>query len=157
MFMLRGVSFLVPNEYGRYLAEILEPFYCSKYNWKLECSTEIWKKKNGQQDVDLFDDVTDIVDGEIFGELIKNNIYYVIFATLKAFPKNAQLSRFNTYQEFLQSDCELCLLIADCSYVEIYCKNSLLIDKLFKNAEAKGYEQVQYIDEKNDYRTKMCV
>jgi hypothetical protein len=154
--MNRGVSFQIPNQYGSCLAEILAPVDCSKYNWKLECSTEIWKKEQGQQDKDLFDNAN-IMDGVIFENLIKNNIYYVIFATLKAFPNETQVSKFDTYEGFIQSDCVLCLLIADCSYVEMYCKDTLLLNKLYANGKISGFEQIEYIDDENDYRIKMSV
>lgn len=150
----RGVSFQIPNKYGKYLAQILEPLDCTPYDWKIECSTEVWKRAYGQRDEDLFDNAN-VVDGVIFDELIKSNIYYVIFTTLKAFPKGTHLNNFDTYEEFLKSDCELCLLIADCSYVELYCKNLTILEKLYDNARAKEYEGIECIDE-NDPRTKMC-
>ncbi len=152
--MKRGVSFLIPNAYGRYLAEILEPINCSKYQWKLERSTEMWKKVPEQRDEDLFDDAN-VVAGVDFDDLIKRNIYYIIFATINAFPNGTQLSNIDTYEDYVKSDCEICLLIADCSYVEVYCKDPLLINKLYDNANAKGFEKLGYINEENDYRTKM--
>jgi len=72
--MKRGICFRSPNEYGKYLAEILEPFECTQYNWKLECITEVWKRVHGQRDEDLFDNAN-VVDGVIFDELIKSNIF----------------------------------------------------------------------------------
>jgi hypothetical protein len=47
-------------------------------------------------------------------------------------------------------------LIADSSYVEIYCKDPLLINIIYDTAKKVGYESLEFIDE-NDGRTRMSV
>ncbi|MBU3196705.1 DUF2691 family protein [Clostridium algidicarnis] len=32
----RGLRFLIPNDYGSFLSEILEPTQCCKYNWSID-------------------------------------------------------------------------------------------------------------------------
>lgn len=138
-----GVRFQIPNEYGKYIAEILEPVECSKYNWKMECSTEIWRVVDGDLDDALLS--SEIIEGKEFLSLIKNNTYYLIFATLKAFPKGAPIIKVSKYEDYISSDCEISFIVADCSYVCLFCKNITLTEQLYNNAKDKGFEEVKYI------------
>ncbi|KAF1342305.1 hypothetical protein ABP1_3037 [Bacillus subtilis] len=67
------------------------------------------------------------------------------------------VNQVNTYEEFADSDCELVLLIADNSYVSIYCKNKNIIEKLYFNALQNDFEDVQFITDENDTRTSLTV
>lgn len=67
------------------------------------------------------------------------------------------VNQVNTYEEFADSDCELVLLIADNSYVSIYCKNKKFIEKLYFNALQNDFEDVQFITDENDTRTSLTV
>lgn len=48
------------------------------------------------------------------------------------------------------------MLVADCSFADVYCKDNSLIEKLYDNATAKGYAEIEYIDE-NYNRTGMYI
>jgi len=146
--MKRGVRFQIPNEYGKYLAEILKPIDCTKYNWKVECSTEIWKVTDGNLGDRLLS--YDIIDGNEFSNLIRSSMYYLIFATLKAFPKGAPIIEIPKYEDFISSNCEISFIVADYSYVCLLCKNVSLAEKLFINAKNKGFEEIIYIDENDN-------
>lgn len=146
--MKHGVRFQIPNEYGKYLAEILEPIDCTKYNWKVESSTEIWKVTDGKLGDELLSD--DLIDGNKFSNLIKSSMYYLIFATLKAFPKGIPIIEIPKYEDFISSDCEISFIVADCSFVCLLCKNVSFAEKLFINAKNKGFEKIIYIDENDN-------
>jgi hypothetical protein len=146
--MKRGVRFQIPNEYGKYLAEILEPIDCTKYNWKIECSTEIWKVTDGKLGDGLLSD--DLIDGNEFSKLIRSSMYYLIFATLKAFPKGVPIIEIPKYEDYISSDCDISFIVADCSYVCLLCKNVFLVEKLYNNAKDKGFEKIRYIDENDN-------
>ena len=96
------------------------------------------------------------MDGIELKHLIENKTYYMIFADLQAYPKGT-LSHIKTYEEFIESQCELVLLVADCSYVTIYCKNKGTLEWLYKNAVECGFEDVTYITDENDARTRLSV
>lgn len=76
---------------------------------------------------------------------------------MKAFPQGKDIVEVKTYQEFLNSDCQLVLLVADSSFVIIYCKNRKMAEDLFNNAKDRGYDHVKYITDANDARTGFSV
>lgn len=76
----------------------------------------------------------------------------MIFADLKAFPKG-RISNIHTYEEFMESHCELVLFIADCSYTALYCKDQNMLQLLFEHAKQCGFTDVAYITDENDTRT----
>ena len=150
----RGLRFIIPNDYGSFLSEILEPTQCCKYNWSID-NDEIHLIIDGVlTDNWLFKET--VVRGSEFSKYIGDNTYYVVFAELKAFPTESPVTSISSYNEFLTSKCEIMILIYDCIYVDIYCKDQVLLERLFNNAINKGYGDVRYIDE-DDVRTKMSV
>ncbi|AUS13963.1 hypothetical protein C0W65_19195 [Bacillus subtilis] len=153
--MKRGVSFQIPNEYGNFLWRILQPVDIAHYKW--QTSGESYFVVDGELDnEELFHDFA-IVEGADFAQLLKTNQYYTIFVELKAFPHRKTVNQVNTYEEFADSDCEFVLLIADNSYVSIYCKNKNTIEKLYFNALHNDFEDVQFITDENDTRTGLTV
>lgn len=153
--MSRGVSFQIPNEYGNFLWRILQPVEIANYRW--QTSGESYFVVEGElDDEELFHDY-EIVEGAVFEQQLKTNQYYTIFVELKAFPYGKMVNQVNTYEEFADSDCELVLLIADNSYVSIYCKNKNIIEKLYFNALQHDFEDVQFITDENDTRTSLTV
>lgn len=153
--MNRGVSFQIPNEYGNFLWRILQPVEIANYRW--QTSGESYFVVEGElDDEELFHDY-EIVEGAVFEQQLKTNQYYTIFVELKAFPYGKMVNQVNTYEEFADSDCELVLLIADNSYVSIYCKNKNIIEKLYFNALQHDFEDVQFITGENDTRTSLTV
>lgn len=51
--MIRGISFEIPNKYGRCLGDILEPFETDEYNW-LVGGEEAYLIVDGQFEEALF-------------------------------------------------------------------------------------------------------
>ncbi|MED0799829.1 DUF2691 family protein [Bacillus inaquosorum] len=87
-------------------------------------------------DQEFFKD-NSVVEGAVFANHLKTNQYYTIFVELQAYPFGQAVDLVQTYEEFIDSDCELVLLLADSSYVSIYCKDRNVIEKLFINALKK--------------------
>ncbi|QIW80128.1 DUF2691 family protein [Bacillus tequilensis] len=153
--MKRGVSFQIPNEYGHFLWRILQPLEITHYKW--QTSGESYFVVNGELgDEELFNDYA-IVEGTNLANRLKTNQYYTIFVELQAFPLGKTVIQVQTYEEFVDSDCALVLLIADSSYVSIYCKNKNDIEKLYFNALKNFFEDVQFITDENDVRTGFTV
>jgi hypothetical protein len=150
--MNRGVRFKIPNQYGKFVVDVLEPVDCNKYTWYIDRNEIIVSTSDGCKE--LFKD--QVVKGTDFSNLINNNIYYMIFAVLKAFPDSVSITQIATYEDFINSKCEIIMLVADCTFTDVYCKDISLIEKLYDNAAAKRYTEIEYIDE-NDSRTGMYV
>ncbi|CAM3456324.1 putative prophage protein [Bacillus inaquosorum KCTC 13429] len=109
-------------------------------------------------DQEFFKD-NSVVEGAVFANHLKTNQYYTIFVELQAYPFGQAVDLVQTYEEFefVDSDYELVLLLADSSYVSIYCKDRNVIEKLFINALKNDSEEVQLITDDNDTRTGLTV
>jgi Protein of unknown function (DUF2691). len=148
--MNRGIRFEIPNQHGKFIAEVLQPIDCLHYEWHID-RDEIWKSHG--VGVPLF--TKQCMDGHEFLNLINSN-YYVVFIVLKAFSQKMRSAKISTYEDFVRSECALLLLISDSRFVDIYCKDQIQLEKLYENAKHKYYRNLGYINE-NDSRTRMNV
>lgn len=154
--MKRGISLEIPNEYGSILGDILKPFDTTSFNWYIG-GEESYFVNDGTLGEPLFPEGVHGMDGVIFKGIIENYEYYLIFANVKAYPKEKSVKDIKTYAEFINSDCQLVLLIVDSTYVTIYCKDKDLIESLYHNAKLIGYENVHFVTDENDARTRLSV
>lgn len=116
--------------------------------WKMRGET--YFVTGGELDDQEFFKDNSVVEGAVFANHLKTNQYYTIFVELQAYPFGQAVDLVQTYEEFVDSDCELVLLLADSSYVSIYCKDRNVIEKLFINALKNDFEEVQLITDDND-------
>ncbi|MBB6448000.1 DUF2691 family protein [Bacillus benzoevorans] len=154
--MRRGISFEIPNEYGSFLGEVLKPINITEFIWRIggEESYFVEDDKLGEP---LFLEEIHEMDGLFLKGFLEDNTYYLIFADLKAHPKGKNPANIETYEEFLNSDCELVLLVVDSVYFTIYCKDRDKLESLYNNAKLKGFDDLQYITDENDTRTRLSV
>ncbi|APA04042.1 MULTISPECIES: DUF2691 family protein [Bacillus] len=153
--MKRGITFNIPNQFGRFAADILQPFPISPYTWFIG-DGEAYIEFKEDTDTDLFPQNQRIIQGQELRQRLEGNPYYMIFAELKAFP-GGMVTEINTYEEYLESSCELVLLIADCSYVTLYCKDPVMLEALYQQAVQCGFHRVDYVTDENDARTGLSV
>nr|WP_237562757.1 DUF2691 family protein [Bacillus velezensis] len=83
--MKRGITFDIPNEFGRFAADILQPFPISSYTWFIG-DGEAYTEFKEDTDTDLFPQNQRIIQGQELRQRLEGNPYYMIFAELKAFP-----------------------------------------------------------------------
>jgi Protein of unknown function (DUF2691) len=140
--MIRGITFEIPNEPGIFLGNIFKPVEIALFNWKSR-GGESYLVKDNQLGEPLFPE--NEMDGLLLQEVIENDCYYVIFIELIAYPKGKQVRDIETYDDFINSECQLVLLIVDSSFTTIYCKNKEILERLYNNAIVQGFDQVQYI------------
>lgn len=107
----RGVSFLIPNEYGRYILDILEPVDCEIYDWSVGAGQILRLNSVGIVDEELFNEHETRLSGQALNARIAQEPYYTIFADLKGFPRGEPISDIETYEDFWRSHCEILLLI----------------------------------------------
>ena len=150
---MRGISFLIPNQYGRYLFDILEGIDINKYFWKTGGEEAYYIEENMLGEP-LFPK-PHIYSGTELYSRISEKEYYVIFADLKAFINKKDVEEVATYEDFVLSPCEFALLIVDCSYVTIYAKDQQSIARIYAKAVAAGFENIEYITDGNDTRTTL--
>ena len=76
---------------------------------------------------------------------------------LHLYSENSIESEIETYDDYINSDCEMVLLIYDCAYLEIYCKDELLRERLFTLADNIPDTKVEWKYVETDGRTGMHV
>ncbi|MGH1298380.1 DUF2691 family protein [Bacillus pretiosus] len=153
--MKRGITVDIPNENDKLLWKVLKPIDISSFDWWVG-SEESYLVARGGLDEALFPEEPSIVEGSDLKRLFKDNIYYVIFADLKAYPKGEKVVDIETYEEFKGSKCELVLLVVDCTYVTIYAKDQEAFKLMYENALNQSF-YVEYITDENDGRTRLSV
>ncbi|RFU67179.1 DUF2691 family protein [Bacillus sp. V59.32b] len=153
--MKRGISFEIPNEYGTFLGDVLKPINTTEYSWRIG-SGESYIVVDDKLDEELFSADKKVMEDKELKNLLENNRYYIIFADLQAYPKG-NISKIETYEDFTESQCELVLLVVDSTHSTIYCKDNEKLKLFYKNAQDYGFEEVQYITDENDTRTRLSV
>lgn len=147
---MRGLSFEIPNAYGKYLFEILDGTNIKGLTWKIG-DEESYFVENNTLGNPLFP-TTCILDGEELYMEISKQDSYLIFVDLKGFLKKSDVREIATYQEFVESECQFVLLLVDSSYVTIYSKDQITIKNIFAKAVSAGYKNIEYITDENDER-----
>lgn len=150
---IRGITFEIPNGYGKYLYDILSDLELNGFNWRIG-GGESYKKENNTLGEPLFPSLC-TVNGETLSEIISKEEYYLIFIDLKAFENKLDVKEIATYQEFVESECQFILLVVDSSYVTIYSKNQNIIQQLFSKGVIAGYKNIEYITDENDRNTTL--
>ncbi|HDR3888737.1 TPA: DUF2691 family protein [Bacillus cereus] len=153
--MKRGIFVDIPNEYSNLLWKVLKPVDITVFDWRVENEESYLIVRDGLGS-ELFSEDKKIMNGLEFKKLIKDNIYYLIFADLKAYPKGEVLEEVETYEEFKESKCEVVVLVADGDYIQIYAKNQKAIELMYENALNQGF-YVEYVTDENDGRTRLSV
>ncbi|MDO6654339.1 DUF2691 family protein [Anaerobacillus sp. 1_MG-2023] len=154
--MITGITFEVPNKQGYLLRDILIPIDVSAFNWLVK-DEEAYYVVDGELGEPLFNHKTLHLEGQLLQKKIEEQLSYVIFANLKAFPKGSVPKGLEMYKDFKESDCEFVLLIVDGTFVTVYCKDNVLSETLFYHAKRKGYLEVAYLTDENDERTGLPV
>lgn len=142
--MFYHISFIIPNEYGNYLYEILK-------NTSLTSHFIIFN----YIDV-IFNDLKtniDIQNGCFYNYLDTIDIlkpeYYIVF--LKAtFFKERDCNSFDVsnLNEFLLSQCNSMLFITDSKYVNIITKDSNLVSQIKNNVMLNKFEDFETSEDK---------
>ena len=114
--------------------------------YNIENQNESWQNT---PENDLFD--SRCYDGKDFLECIKSN-HFVVFLKMQAYYKNGNFFDIHTYDDFIKSDCQLILLVYDCSYVEFYSKDQIEITAIYNNALKHNYLDINFITDNNDMR-----
>ncbi len=139
-----GIRFEIPNQYGSFLADILEMIPFDEYKWLID-DDEIHLVENGEMvGRFLFNNEERIMLGETLFTRASSSTYYMIFVTLKGFFPDDSVQTIRTYREFLESQCQIVLVVSDCSDVFLWCKDVQLIKYAYDYATLKGYEGVSY-------------
>lgn len=143
-----GISFVIPNKHGNYLSDILEPLPFADYQWLID-DDEIHLLHDNKFTNEFLFNEDRILPGEKLYSTSKDNTHYMVFVTLRAFSPNSTIKPVSNYKEFLESDCQIVLVVSDCSYVMFWYKDNQLVSHMYNYAISKGYAEVKYISEED--------
>lgn len=149
---MRGLSFKISNPRGLPLLQILTCVNVKNYYWYvIDNQNDTWDSHMERLLLDHF-----AYDGSSFHKTIKQE-HFVIFLKLQAYFSHDKYDEILSYDDFQKSECQLLLLIHDCCYVDIYIKDQAMIEETYQYAVSRGYQNVRYIKDDSDTRTKMSV
>ncbi len=150
--MIRGLSFKISQGISNPLFNILAGVDAEKYYWFcVPNQEEVW---DTDSNLPFFKKAG--YNGREFTDLIKLDCN-IIFLKLQAYISKSEYSNISTYDEFIKSDCQLLLLVYDCIFAEIYCKNTDITKAIYNSKINKRYSDVAFITDSNDNRYKFDI
>ncbi|MDT8716224.1 DUF2691 family protein [Clostridium sp. 19966] len=136
-----GLDIEVSNEYSNYINKILSGVNLFSYDWEINTDDFLYYE-NGEIKQDFFG--ADVLDAEKFTRCISRDSYYMIFADIKAYPIGSEHIEIKAFKDFLGSNCEMVILCTDSAFIEFYCKNRKILDKVYSNCINGCFEKVEY-------------
>lgn len=134
-----GLDIKIPDGVGQYIFKLLEEIDFVSYTWTIQSEDAIrYENHDWNFNEKIFS--KECMDGNEFLQSINRGSYYMIFVDIHAYPMEKEKYAIETYQDFLDSDCELVFLCADSIYVEIYCKHEEILQQIIKNCEKNQFE-----------------
>ena len=149
--MIRGIFILTQSKYGFILSELLEGVDIRDYVWAID-HKEVYSPDTDHR----FDQET--LCGESFAEAINTPPEYLLhMGEFKAFQKESDMVKVETYSDFISSNCQIIILVADSRFIDIYAKDISVLEIIKENANKYGCEKTEYISADNDERRFMHV
>ena len=179
--MIVGLQFEVENKRNNYLKKIFESIDLSVYYWEI-VSDQVLYEENGKEEQGLFDtciidelknrglfkpntaermkkgfyDSHVLIDGKSIEKAIERDSYYFIFLDLKAYSNNEVWGNIETYEDFVESNCELIFLCVDSAFIEIYGKNEMVLQTIHDNCIKNNFDAIKVISD-DDAKGKSVV
>lgn len=143
---MRGISIYHDYGYGTIL-KLLRNIKSAGYEWFI-LEQEIIQNNDSM----FFPEK--MTDSEFHSIMTNERSYFVYFLNLQAYPIGTKLTTIKTYNDFLNSECEIVLLISDGRYIDIYAKHKEHIEQCIENAKELGCEKIEILTDENDGRTE---
>lgn len=150
-----GVTFKLKNEYSNFLFKIFDKVDIDNFIWYIADNEIIYKDKNNNLKTSIFNQ--DTMHGTNFLKCIEIEEYYLVYADIKAFNNRIQITNIDTYDDFVNSDCQIALFCTDTIYVELYCKSKIMLGEIIENCKKFGFDELQILTKENDNRTKFSL
>jgi hypothetical protein len=152
---MRGIEFRISESFNYHVLKMLNDIDINNYNWHIAEYDFSSIKYNADSSLVP----KDILVGQELQQLINmEEHYFIIHLNLRAFPTHCAITKPGTYAEYVNSDCFLVFLCVDGYFVEIYCKDEQLSEKLYEKCrKTPGISDVAYKTDENDGRYKLYV
>lgn len=146
-----GIEFKLKTSYEKILYDILKNINFNDYQWEI-VQEEIYYESNPERHLP-----SQLSGRELKKEISDNGDYLVYFLNLQVYLNSSKTSHIETYDDFLNSDCELILLFSDNEFIEVYTKRTGELDGIVgTNVVTKGVSY-ELKTRENDGRTIMMV
>ncbi len=137
----------VKNKYSNYLFRILEGIDLSKYEWEIITDDTLYFE-NRLLKQGIFNNNRILTGDELLSCISREN-YYMIFVDIKAYLVGKEGVKVQTFDEFLKSNCILVFICTDSSFIEVYCKDKEVLEKIRNNCIGDDFEKVDYLDDED--------
>lgn len=145
-----GIEFELETTYEKILYDLLKDTVFVDYKWIIRQQEIIYESNHDKT-------LLSYLSGTEWEKEIRfNGNYYVLFLNLQVYLKDGEESNIETYDDFVNSDCELIVLFSDNKFIEIYVKSNDLKKKIIKNIDAKKIKY-KIKTKENDGRTKIII
>lgn len=152
---MRGITFKLKNEYNNFLFKIFSNIEVGDFVWVIGNNEIIYKDKENNLNVSIFDEA--IMNGQDFLRNIEAGDYYLVYADIKAFNNLSKITNVTKYDDFVNSYCEIALFCTDTIYVELYCKDKIILNKIIENCHQFRFSDIQILTKQNDSRREFSV
>lgn len=139
-----GIKFKVPIGYHNHLSKIFYSIDVMNYDWDI-ITDDIFDPKRADNLSGIF--CADTVDGKCFLDKISKDSYQLIFVDIKAYPVGSEHKEMQTYEEYMNSDCQIVLLCIDSAYIDFFCKDESILEVVYKNCLSNDYENIKVLSE----------
>jgi Protein of unknown function (DUF2691). len=148
-----GVSFIIERQGSFVLQDLLYGVPIENFYWSIGMCELFSNALNETR----FDE--SYYNGNDFHKMVYQEApgYFITLADFKAFPSKKSIINITTLEEYLNSECKIALFIVDSKYIAIYAKNIKILQQIEKNAQNKGFAEIEYFTKETDPRTGMAL
>ena len=148
--MLRGIAFMIPNEYGLILNSLFKVISADQYLWHFTG----WMIEGGLL-TDRFESMEWCGGEDLLALTAQKPEYYPVDMTWVAFDPTEEHVRedpcqFDSYTAYYNSSARIYLEIIDAIHVRFYAKEAELVERMAHFCQENGYSYMVRITEEND-------
>ncbi|MBR6801067.1 MAG: DUF2691 family protein [Eubacteriaceae bacterium] len=92
------------------------------------------------------------VDGQYLRDVAQSTVWELV---MYIYPEGITGSEIGTYEDFLESECNTCVIYYDCGYLEIYSKDEEHLFAMHKILSRLDTDELTFVTEENFDRTAM--
>ena len=147
-----GIEIKYNNQQGFLLRDLLNGINHAEYDWYIEQSEIIYDNNSDVKNIN-----NTCINWDEFEKMISKESYYVYFVNIHAYNKGKAKMQIINYTDFINSNCELVILISDGWLIEIYSKDIDKLNRIIKNANEIKVEEIIMKTKDNDERRELFV
>lgn len=140
--MMRGIRFEV-NDASAIFLSLRELIDVTMYDWYID-------------DVEL--NYFNCLSGKLYGSEFQSKLYDLTtlsFVRVRRYPVGANIYDIDTYEDYLESSCDMLMLFYDGGFCEIYEKNLEILLKTLKLCIDRKFDNVACMKDDNNERCYM--